>query len=88
MEAALGVLGWSPAVFWQSTPHEFWAAWEGWCKVNGHSDDKDESLEPEEHDYLKQWMKREREHEEAGLVRSKNPREISHVEILNLTTGD
>lgn len=29
MRVALGVLNWSPSEFWQSTPHEFVAAYEG-----------------------------------------------------------
>lgn len=29
MRMALGVLGWSPSTFWNSTPHEFIAAYEG-----------------------------------------------------------
>lgn len=29
MRIALGVLGWAPSVFWNSTPHEFVAAYEG-----------------------------------------------------------
>jgi len=26
---ATGIMGWPPAQFWAATPHEFWAAWEG-----------------------------------------------------------
>lgn len=29
MRFALGQLKWSPSEFWQSTPHEFFAAYEG-----------------------------------------------------------
>jgi uncharacterized phage protein (TIGR02216 family) len=34
MKVALGRLGWAPDVFWRATPHEFWAAIEGWVEVN------------------------------------------------------
>lgn len=29
MELALGKFGWTPRVFWESTPSEFWAAYYG-----------------------------------------------------------
>ena len=29
-EAATGLLGWTPEIFWAATPAEFWAAWDGW----------------------------------------------------------
>jgi hypothetical protein len=28
------VLGWPPAAFWTATPWEFWAAFDGWRRVN------------------------------------------------------
>jgi uncharacterized phage protein (TIGR02216 family) len=34
MKVALGRLGWSPEAFWRATPHEFWAAFEGWVEAN------------------------------------------------------
>jgi len=38
MGIACGVLGWPPSVFWDSTPHEFWAAFETWREANQPSD--------------------------------------------------
>ncbi|CAB4176587.1 Phage tail assembly chaperone protein, TAC6 [uncultured Caudovirales phage] len=35
MELGLGVLGWTPKVFWSSTPHEFTAALNGYSEKNG-----------------------------------------------------
>ncbi len=29
-EAATGLLGWTPDLFWAATPAEFWTAWDGW----------------------------------------------------------
>ena len=34
MKVAFGRLGWAPEVFWRATPHEFWAAYDGWVDVN------------------------------------------------------
>lgn len=34
MGIACGVLGWTPKVFWRSTPHEFWATFEAWEEAN------------------------------------------------------
>ncbi|WP_420852805.1 phage tail assembly chaperone [Sphingomonas panacis] len=31
---ATSALGWTPATFWSSTPHEFWAAFEVWKSMN------------------------------------------------------
>ncbi len=40
LEVALGVIGWSPRVFWQATPHEFWAAFAGWRRAHGVDRDR------------------------------------------------
>ncbi len=52
MKAALGRLGWTPAVFWAATPRELLAAFEGWTALHaprGHrrglSDEEIETLE-------------------------------------------
>jgi uncharacterized phage protein (TIGR02216 family) len=37
MMVGLGVLGWPPTAFWQATPHELWAALDGWRQVNAAS---------------------------------------------------
>lgn len=34
MGIAASALGWRPQEFWQSTPHEFWAAWTVWETMN------------------------------------------------------
>ena len=34
MGLASAMLGWRPTQFWSSTPHEFWAAVEGWERMN------------------------------------------------------
>ncbi len=34
MKAAMGRLGWTPAVFWRATPREFWAALDGWLDAH------------------------------------------------------
>ena len=52
MKAALGRLGWTPAVFWAATPRELLAAFEGWTALHaprpqsrGLSDEEIETLE-------------------------------------------
>ena len=40
MKIALGRLGWPPAVFWASTPHELWAGLDGWIEANCVQKDK------------------------------------------------
>ncbi len=30
----MAALGWSPGMFWASTPHEFWTAYEVWREMN------------------------------------------------------
>ncbi len=35
MEIACGILGWTPATFWQTTPHEFLAALDGYLEKLG-----------------------------------------------------
>ncbi|MFQ6016784.1 MAG: phage tail assembly chaperone [Kiloniellaceae bacterium] len=52
MKVALGRLGWPPAAFWAATPHEFWAAYEGWIEAHcapgddgGFSDEEIETIE-------------------------------------------
>lgn len=35
MELGLGVLGWTPDTFWNSTPFETSCAYIGYCKANG-----------------------------------------------------
>lgn len=70
MEIALGILGWTPATLWSATPHEFWAAWDGWCRLNvPKRDDEPEpeaGLSPEDHDFLRKWMDAERIKEQSG----------------------
>ncbi|PZR83601.1 MAG: hypothetical protein DI537_34715 [Stutzerimonas stutzeri] len=39
MGTAAAALGWRPSEFWSSTPHEFWAAIEGWQAMHCVSDD-------------------------------------------------
>ncbi|WP_081608844.1 phage tail assembly chaperone [Paramagnetospirillum caucaseum] len=39
---ASGVLGWSPDVFWASTPHETYAAISGWRRANDPKAARDE----------------------------------------------
>ncbi len=34
MKTGVGQLGWASAVFWASTPPEFWAAFDGWVEAN------------------------------------------------------
>lgn len=34
----MGVLGWSPDVFWSATPHDLHAALDGWMEAHGLSD--------------------------------------------------
>lgn len=34
MGLAVALFHWAPATFWGSTPHEYYAAWEGWREVN------------------------------------------------------
>ncbi len=48
----MGRLGWTPAVFWAATPHEFCAALDGWTELHAPrrpggplSDDEIETLE-------------------------------------------
>ncbi|WP_423828594.1 phage tail assembly chaperone [Sphingomonas paucimobilis] len=36
---ASAALGWPPAQFWKSTPHEFWAAFEVWKSMNVSSEE-------------------------------------------------
>jgi uncharacterized phage protein (TIGR02216 family) len=38
MSTAMGVLGWTPAVFWAATPDELAAAVEGFNRANGAGD--------------------------------------------------
>ncbi len=52
MKAAMGRMGWMPGVFWAATPHEFWAAFDGWMDLHAArraggplSDDEIETLE-------------------------------------------
>jgi hypothetical protein len=52
MKVAMGRLGWTPGVFWAATPHEFWAAFDGWMDLHAPrrargplSDDEIETLE-------------------------------------------
>ena len=52
MKAALGRLGWTPAVFWAATPRELLAAFAGWTALRaprphgrGLSDEEIETLE-------------------------------------------
>ncbi len=52
MKAALGRLGWMPAVFWAATPRELLAALEGWTALHAPrrsggplSDDELETIE-------------------------------------------
>lgn len=52
MEVGLGVLGWTPAAFWAATPHELWAAFDGWRKANGLGRD-DALVRREEFERLK-----------------------------------
>ncbi|MBY0427902.1 MAG: phage tail assembly chaperone [Alphaproteobacteria bacterium] len=35
MGAACGVMGWSPEIFWQSTPLDFLNAWHGFQQFHG-----------------------------------------------------
>jgi hypothetical protein len=39
MGFAGAILGWSPAEYYASTPHEYWAAYEVWREANTTSDD-------------------------------------------------
>lgn len=39
MALACGVLRWTPAMFWPSTPHEFHAALEGYAESKGGKKD-------------------------------------------------
>jgi uncharacterized phage protein (TIGR02216 family) len=32
---AMGVLGWTPAAFWNATPGDVALAWRGWCDIRG-----------------------------------------------------
>lgn len=34
MGFASAALGWEPGQFWNSTPHEYWAAFEAWKLMN------------------------------------------------------
>lgn len=34
MSFAAAALHWRPSEFWSATPHEFWAAVEGWERMN------------------------------------------------------
>lgn len=34
MGLALAAFHWSPITFWNSTPHEFWAAYEAWQEMH------------------------------------------------------
>lgn len=38
MGIAAAALGWRPSEYWASTPHEFWAAFEGWEAMNRRPD--------------------------------------------------
>ncbi|MFQ5954702.1 MAG: phage tail assembly chaperone [Kiloniellales bacterium] len=40
LEAAMGVIGWSPETFWAATPREFWAAFAGWRRAHGMDGDR------------------------------------------------
>ena len=79
MKAALGVLSWPPDVFWNSTPHEFWAAWEGWNMAQGNNLDDDEdqldgsAMDSDDRQYLIAWMAREKRNEDAGVVTLQKP---------------
>ncbi|TAN64266.1 MAG: phage tail assembly chaperone [Magnetospirillum sp.] len=42
MGIACGVLGWPPPVFWSSTPHELFAAIEGYQAANRSPDETDD----------------------------------------------
>lgn len=39
MGMAAAALGWSADRFWSATPHEFWAAIEGWERMNSPKKD-------------------------------------------------
>lgn len=43
MEIGTGVLEWAPDVFWASTPHDLFAAIDGWNEKNGGNKDKSKS---------------------------------------------
>lgn len=40
MGMAAAGLGWSADQFWAATPHEFWAAIEGWERLNCPKEDR------------------------------------------------
>lgn len=52
----MGRLGWTPGVFWAATPHEFWAAFDGW--VEAHSIRKDDGAFSEDEIETLEDMKR------------------------------
>lgn len=54
MELGLGVLGWTPEVFWGSTMHEFTAALNGWAEKNGNKSSS--GLTPEDIDELQEML--------------------------------
>jgi Phage tail assembly chaperone protein, TAC len=35
---ATGLMGWRPDEFWSATPVEFFTAWRGWLRAQGHID--------------------------------------------------
>jgi hypothetical protein len=39
MGFAANAFHWTAAAFWQSTPHEYWAAYEMWRRFNPPRDD-------------------------------------------------
>ena len=65
MKTALGRLGWSPGAFWASTPHELWAAFDGWVEANCTKKD-DEPLSDDDIFSLKDMMRRFPDGERKG----------------------
>ena len=53
----MGVLGWPPAQFWQATPHDLYAALDGWNQVQGGERGLDDEDKAELYELLQQGLK-------------------------------
>jgi hypothetical protein len=60
MQLGLGVLGWSPDVFWRSNVTELYRALEGWKEVNSAPDPADDAMTPEEYKALREKLAAQR----------------------------
>ncbi len=59
MQIGLGILGWTPTEFWQSTTYELYAAIEGWEESQGvekeDDDDPDKMTKEKMRDLMRKF---------------------------------